>query len=78
MTCNCRPRGELEVGLSSKAFETSAPKEGRRCLAPGHGRLSPRKNTVTILQEAGQASTPFCTVWKFSPDRDSILGASSP
>jgi hypothetical protein len=43
MTRSCRPRGEAEVGYSSKAFETSALKEGRGWLAPGHGRLSPRK-----------------------------------
>jgi len=41
MTCKCRPRGESEVGSSSKAFEFSAMKEGRGRLAPGHCRLSP-------------------------------------
>jgi len=78
MTCKFRPRGDSEVSSSSKAFETSALKEERECLAPDHGRLSPRNKTVTIVQEAGQASTPFCAVWRFSPVRDSILGASSP
>jgi len=72
MTCKCMPRGESELGSSSKAFKTSALKEGRGWLVPGHGRLSPpppkKKKTVTILQEAGQTSTPFCTVWKFITD----------